>query len=83
MYMEDSKETLYQAGMRPNQPILTLSGRFKALKPELDRMDRLPEVGGGPIEEWFRAIKGDGPMPLSHFDYAAPLTEMVLLGALD
>ncbi len=82
MYMEGSKETLYHAGMRPNQPILTPSGRFKAMKPELDRMDRLPEVGGGPIEEWFRAIKGNGPMPLSNFDYAAPLTEMVLLGAL-
>ena len=82
MYMEGSKETLYHAGMRPTQPILTPSGRFKALKPELDRMDRLPEVGGGPIEEWFRAIKGDGPAPLSNFDYAAPLTEMVLLGAL-
>ncbi len=46
MYMEDSKETLYHAGMRPTQPILTPSGRFKALKPELDQLDRLPEVWG-------------------------------------
>lgn len=29
--------------------------------------------------EWLRACKG-GPMPLSNFDYAGPLTEMVLLG---
>ena len=45
-------------------------------------MDRLPEVEGGLIEEWFRAIKGNGLMPLPNFDYAAPLMEMVLLGAL-
>ncbi len=82
MYMEGAKETLYHAGMRPNKPMLTPSDRFAAAKPELDRIDRLPKVGNGPIEEWFRAIKGDGPMPLSNFDYAAPLTEMVLLGAL-
>ena len=37
---------------------------------------------GGPIKEWFRAIKGEGPMPGSNFDYAVPLTEVVLLGAI-
>ena len=46
------------------------------------RASRLPEVGDGPIEEWISAIKGEGPLPGSSFDYAAPLTEMVLLGAL-
>lgn len=30
-------------------------------------------------QEWIRACKG-GPKPLSNFDYAGPLTEMVLLG---
>jgi hypothetical protein len=39
-------------------------------------------VGDGPIEEWLAAIKGEGPLPGSSFDYASPLTEMVLLGAL-
>ena len=34
-----------------------------------------------PIGEWFDAIKNGG-MPGSNFDYAAPLTEMVLLGAI-
>lgn len=77
--MEGSKKTLYHAGMRPNQLILTPSKRFESLKPELDR---LPEVEGGLIEEWFRAIKENGPMPLFNFDYTAPLTAMVLLGAL-
>lgn len=82
MYMEGSKETLYHAGMRPTDPMLTPGDRFAARKSELDQIERLPEVGDGPIEEWFRAIKGDGPMPLSQFDYAVPLTEMVILGAI-
>jgi predicted dehydrogenase len=82
MYMEGTKETLYHAGMRPTTPMLTPSGRFAEMKSELNKIDRLPEVGDGPIEEWIRAIKGEGPMPLSNFDYAVPLTEMVLLGAL-
>ncbi|MCS1409953.1 MAG: scyllo-inositol 2-dehydrogenase (NAD(+)) [Verrucomicrobia subdivision 3 bacterium] len=82
MYMEGTKETLYHEGMRPTEPVLTPSARFAERKAELDRIERLPEVGGGPIEEWLQAIKGDGPMPLSNFDYAVPLTQMVLLGAI-
>jgi len=52
------------------------------MKGELRKIEKLPPVGDGPIEEWLRAIKGEGPAPGSNFDYAAPLTEMVLLGAL-
>ncbi len=37
---------------------------------------------GGPQQEWIRAIKGRGPAPGSNFDYAADLTEMILLGAM-
>ena len=82
MYLEGSQETLFHAGMRPNRPVLVPEDRFAARKAELDRIDPLPPVEGGPIEEWMRAIKGEGPLPSSNFDYAAPLTEMVLLGAL-
>jgi predicted dehydrogenase len=82
MYMEGSKETLYHAGMRPESPMLTPASRFMELKGELRGIEKLPPVGDGPIEEWLRAIKGDGPAPGSSFDYAAPLTELVLLGAL-
>jgi hypothetical protein len=46
------------------------------------REKTLPRVEGGPIQELFRAITGEGPKPGSSFDYAAPLTEMVLLGAM-
>ena len=82
MYMEGTKETLYHAGMRPNSPKITPTARFMEMKGELRKIEQLPPVGDGPIEEWFRAIKGEGPAPGSNFDYAAPLTEMVLLGAL-
>jgi len=41
----------------------------------------IPRVPGGrPQTEWLAAIKGEGPTPGSNFDYAGPLTEVVLLG---
>lgn len=82
MYMEGTKETLYHAGMRPNSPQLTPTDRYKEMRNELGKIERMPKIEGGPIGEWYAAIKGDGPMPGSNFDYAVPLTEMVLLGAL-
>ncbi|MEM9479108.1 MAG: Gfo/Idh/MocA family oxidoreductase [Verrucomicrobiota bacterium] len=83
MYMEGTKETLYHAGMRPTRPILTPDDRFNDRKPDLAKIDRLPHHGkGGPIQEWYRAIKNEGPTPGSNFDYAAPLTEMGLLGGI-
>jgi predicted dehydrogenase len=82
MYMEGTKETLYHSEMRPSSPMITPAARFMEIKGDLRKIDKLPAVGEGPIEEWLTAIKGDGPMPGSNFEYAAPLTEMVLLGAL-
>jgi predicted dehydrogenase len=42
-----------------------------------------PRVIGGPTQELCRAIRGDGPTPISNFiDQAGPLTEMVLVGNL-
>ena len=43
--------------------------------------EKYPRVQGGPVEEFVRAIKG-GPKPGSNFDYAAPLTEVMLLGII-
>jgi predicted dehydrogenase len=82
MYMEGTRDTLFHAGMRPESPMLTPEARFMEMKGALHDIPRRPPVGGGPIEEWLRAIKGDGPAPGSSFDYAAALTEMVLLGVL-
>ncbi|MGA0845067.1 MAG: Gfo/Idh/MocA family protein [Luteolibacter sp.] len=42
-----------------------------------------PRVVGGPTQELCRAIRGEGPKPVSNFtDHAGPLTEMVLAGNL-
>ena len=36
----------------------------------------------GLYREWIQACKGEGPLPGANFNYAGPLTEMVLLGNL-
>ncbi len=82
MYMEGTKETIYHAGMRPNSPMLTPGERFMEMKGSLAKIEKLPSLGNGPIQEWMRAIKGEIPAPGSPFPYAAALTEVVLLGAL-
>jgi predicted dehydrogenase len=42
----------------------------------------IPRVAGGPFREWLSAIKQTGPEPGSNFNYAAKLTEIILLGVL-
>jgi hypothetical protein len=37
---------------------------------------------GGPFQEWIRAIKGEGPLPGSNFEYSARLTEAALVGVM-
>ena len=70
-------------GGRPNQPRLLVSEEewtdFKQNMPS----QTIPRVGEeDPQGEWVNAIKGDGPMPGSTFDYASDLTEMALVGVL-
>ena len=42
----------------------------------------IPRIEGGPQQEFFRAVKRDGPLPGSNFDYATDLTEMALMGVM-
>ena len=79
--MIGSKETLYHEDMRPNSPRLWPNERVTDYRNVLKKRP-LPRVVGGPFQELIRAIKGEGPAPGSNFDYAAPLTEVVLLGGL-
>ena len=80
MYMLGSNETLYAEGMRPQSPMLWPRENMMKFKDVLKKRP-LPRVEGGPIQELFDAIKG-GPKPGSNFDYASPLTEVVLLGGI-
>jgi predicted dehydrogenase len=55
----------------------TLREKSQTIKPVYAR------VKGGPTQELCRAIRGEGPKPVSNFvDQAGPLTEMVLAGNL-
>ncbi len=75
------KQTLYSPGMRPNSPRLfdeDVWQEFRRNRPP----ETIPRIKGGNIQEWIRAVKGEGPTPGSHFDYAEGLTELILLGAL-
>lgn len=42
----------------------------------------IPRVEGGPQQEFLQAVKGDGPLPGSSFNYSARLTEMAAIGVL-
>lgn len=79
MMMIGGKQTL-MTGARPNSP--TLLGpdwdEFRRNLPE----KKIPRVVGGPFQEWIRAIKNEGPLPGSNFDYSSRLTEMSLVGVL-
>ncbi|MCB1120096.1 MAG: Gfo/Idh/MocA family oxidoreductase [Verrucomicrobiae bacterium] len=81
MYMLGSKEIAYHEDMRPVSPQLWPRERMLDYKDVLKKRN-LPRVEGGPIQELFRDIKGEGPRALSNFDYSAALTEVILLGAL-
>lgn len=75
---------VYHPGMRPDSPRLFPEEKWTAFRnnPESRPKEVYPRIKGGPIAEWLRAIKGEGPAPGSNFDYAGPLTEMIALGTL-
>ena len=81
MYMVGSKATLMTGG-RPNFDLcLTEPEKFEDLKRNQPPRT-IPRVKGGHWEEWIQAIKGTGPKPGSNFDYAVPLSQMLLLGGV-
>lgn len=53
----------------------------EALHEEAKNVPKTMARSPGHYEEWLLACKG-GPKPVSNFDYAGPLTEVVLLGVL-
>ncbi|MBT3193855.1 MAG: Gfo/Idh/MocA family oxidoreductase [Verrucomicrobia bacterium] len=68
---------------RSNNPRLADREAMKVFKEAGYPAETYPRVkGGSPHLEWVRAIKGEGPEPGSNFDYAAPMTEIALLGVL-
>ena len=81
MIMVGDKRSLITGG-RPDEVGLLISDQERETIVEELPGKTIPRVEGGPLQEWIRAIKGRGPAPGSSFDYAADLTEMILLGAM-
>jgi predicted dehydrogenase len=56
----------------------------KGVREQPGKVEKVYErVVGGPTQELCRAVRGEGPKPISNFvDHAGPLTEMVLAGNL-
>ena len=73
------KNTLYSPGMRPTSPRLV--NDWDELRRHLPPKT-LPRAVGNPVKELFAAIRGDIAKCGSNFDYAVPLTEIVLLGTI-
>lgn len=81
MYIMGDNAAIMTFGPQANNPAVVPETRMKELAPSLPPKT-IPRLSCGPVEEWIRAIKGEGPLPGSNFEYAAPLTELVLLGTL-
>ena len=67
---------------RSNNPRFAVKDQMREYKQSGGVAQKYERVQGGPFREWIRAVKGEGPEPGSNFDYAAPLSEICLLGAL-
>jgi predicted dehydrogenase len=73
------KNTILSPGMRPSNPTV-LYQREDILQNPPEKTT--PRAVGNPVQEIMAALRGEIPGCSSNFDYAAPLTEIVLLGAL-
>lgn len=80
LYFGD-KQTAF-TDSRSNNPRLINKDDMRAFKEAGYPEEKYPRIKGGPFREWTNAIKGNGPEPGANFDFAAPFTEVMLLGVL-
>jgi len=73
------KNTIFSPGMKPREARLV--DNWTELQEQLPPKT-LPRAVGNPVKELFAAIRGDIKQCGSNFDYAVPLTEIVLLGTI-
>ncbi|MEM6319421.1 MAG: Gfo/Idh/MocA family oxidoreductase [Bacteroidota bacterium] len=67
---------------RSNNPRLSNQKANDAFQNDVIIEQKFPRGVAWPHVEWANAIKGNGPEPGANFDYAAPMTEVALLGVL-
>lgn len=82
MIMKGSKETLFHEDMRAVKPVLWPIERMNDYKKVLEEQVIPRSHTGNPYTDLWAAVRGDIASAESNFDYAAPLTETVLLGAM-
>jgi predicted dehydrogenase len=76
-------ETSIRTGGRPNDSSLIMPPEEWAEYMENPPEPVIPLIPNeNPNQEWLNAIKGNGPMPGSDFEYATRLTEMANIGVL-
>jgi len=71
------EKTIGTTNERSDSPRLADLDEMRELN-KLKLPEIYPRVKDGPVKEFVRAIKGEGPTPGSNFDYAAPMTEIML-----
>ncbi len=82
MIMIGSKGAIYHPGMRPNSPQLLPDSKWQEYRknPSKRVPKSIPRVEGI-FADWVNGLN-TGEQPCSNFNYAAPLTEGIVLGTL-
>ncbi|QGY47374.1 gfo/Idh/MocA family oxidoreductase [Maribellus comscasis] len=82
MFMLGEKQNIMTGGRPNNAQLMMSKDEWEDWKTNEMPEPTIPRIDGGPQKEFLDAIKGNGPMPGSNFDYAPELTEMALIGVL-
>lgn len=80
-FLVGNKNTIWAPGMRPVSP--RMLNDWDTIRRQLNDYKTTPRAVGNPVKEIIAACKGEIPKCGSNFkDYAAKLTEVVILGTL-
>jgi predicted dehydrogenase len=75
------EEGVLVCGCYGRRPRVFPEEKMRDLPQTPQKIERIPDGNGGHEKDWLRACRG-GPAACAAFDYAGPLTEMVLIGNL-
>lgn len=82
MIMIGEKQNIITGGRPNNAQLMMPKDEWESWVANEMPEATIPRIEGGPQQEFLDAVKGNGPLPGSNFDYAADLTEMSLIGVL-
>lgn len=82
MIMIGEKQNIITGGRPNNAQLMMPKEEWDAWVKNEMPAPTIPRIEGGPQQEFLRAVKDEGPLPGSNFDYATELTEMAALGVL-